>query len=310
MFVAVGNPYTFTDPAKKQNEYTGTMATSSDGITWVPIPYTLFSKFATGIACNGLIWVAVGSSNDFSIAWSQDGKNWIKADNSPNMIFSQGGTKVKWNGNLWVAMGGGGYSIAWSLDGKIWKGVENSRNILLQGRGISWNGKSWLAVGSGNTYSIATSQDGKNWKGVENSVDLFVTANAIACNKETCVAVGVYNYQSNTNTSIAISIDGGITWKGIDNSQNIFVIAYDVAWTGSYWIAVGSSNNPNPIAISQNGNDWTYLSFTGDSIQTISWNENGYIFGDSNGIITSKYLTTFTRVQNILTNGVLGITWW
>ena len=316
MFVAVGMPYTFSQPGKPQNVFTGTMATSTNGIEWVPIPDQLFSKFATGIACNGLIWVVVGSSIDFSIAWSPNGNTWIKADNSyTNQIFSQGGIQVKWNGNLWVAVGVGDYSIAWSLDGKYWNGVKDSRNILSEGRGISWNGKNWIAVGGGEgTYSIATSEDGKNWKGVEDSSKLFVTANAVACNEKTCVVVGDITY-GKTNNTIAWSLDEGFTWHGLDSERNIFSRANDVKWTGNTWIAVGEGVNrygkEYPIAISPNGNDWTYIeSFSGDFIKSIEWNENVWVFSTSNGIITSTDLTTFKRVPNILTKGALAISWW
>jgi hypothetical protein len=315
MFVAVGNPYTFSQPDKPQNQFTGIMATSKNGIDWVPIPDQVFSNFASGIACNGLIWVVVGSSNDFSIAWSPNGNTntWINADNSMNMIFSQGGKQVKWNGNLWVAVGGGDYSIAWSLDGKYWNGVKDSPNILLEGTGISWNGKNWIAVGRG-TYSIATSQDGKNWKAVENSGKLFVNANAVACNEKTCVVVGEKTYGKTYNT-IAWSLDGGFTWKGLDNENNIFSTGNDVKWTGNTWIAVGIPTaihgKKYPIAISPNGNDWTYIeSFSGDSIQSIEWNENLFVFSTSNGIVTSTDLITFKTVPNILTKGALGISWW
>ena len=312
MFVAVGNPYTFSQPGNPQNQFTGTMATSTNGIEWVPIPDKVFSNFASGIACNGLIWVAVGSSTDFSIAWSPDGKNWIKADNYyMNIIFSQGGIRVKWNGNLWVAVGvGDDYSIAWSLDGKNWNGVKDSNNILLEGRGISWNGKNWIAVGSGK-YSIATSQDGKNWTGVEDSGNLFVTANAVACNEKTCIVVGEITY-GKTNNIIVLSSDGGITWKSVGSSVNIFSRGNDVLWSGNNWIAVGESGyGKGYIAISPNGNDWSYLSFSAeDSIQSIAWNENVWIFSTSTAIITSIDLINFTTVPNILTKGALGIGWW
>ena len=314
MFVAVGNPYTFYHQNK---QFTSTMVTSTDGINWEPIPDTLFSNFAAGIACNGLIWVAVGLSNDFSIAWSPDGKNWIKADNYyMNIIFSQGGIGVKWNGNLWVAVGSGDYSIAWSLDGKYWNGVKDSNNILSKGRGVSSpDGKTWLAVGEGNgTYSIAISQDGKIWKGVEDSGKLFISANAIACNGKTCIAVGDIT-DGKTSNSIAWSTASGFTWKSVDNRVNIFSKGNDVLWTGNTWIAVGASvklyGTGHPIAISPNGNDWTYITyFSGDSIQSIGSNENFWVFSTSNGIITSKDLTSFTLIKNILTNGVLRISWW
>jgi hypothetical protein len=272
-----------------------------------------FSKFVSGVACNGLIWVAVGLSDNFSIAWSPDAQTWTQADNLDNFvpIFGQGGKKVACNGQIWVAVGSGDYSIATSQDGKYWKGVQDSKTLLLSGNGISWNKKLklWIAVGGGN-YSIVTSPDGNTWTPVKNSLDIFVDANAIKCNEQLCIAVGNINYGPKvTKNTIAYSSDG-MNWTPVRDSSNFFSICTDISWDGSKWIAVGVGNDTQSIAYSYDGVSWNSVSSTG-LIKSIASNETLSIISSSDTIVRSYNLENFTIIKDILTNGgALGITWW
>ena len=303
MFIAVGKSYTISD-----KQITSTMAKSTDGTNWVSIPNIgdSFSKYASGVACNGLIWVAVGLSDTFSIAWSPDAQTWVNSDNSLNIIFSKGGKRVACNENIWVAVGIGNYSIATSDDGKYWTGVKDSNNILSEGNGIVWNEKLklWIAVGGGYDYSIATSPDGTTWTGVKNSLDIFINVNSIACNEKLCIVVGEPKVTQNT---IAWSSDG-ITWTPVKNSSDIFSYGNDVAWNGKLWAAVGVGNNL--VATSNDGKTWTSVNITGDSLKSIASNGKSWIISSSDTIVWTDDLKNLTLIPNILTNGLLGITWW
>ena len=70
---------------------------------------------------------------------------------------------------MWVAVGTGTNSIAYSTDGKNWTGLGNT--IFGEGKGVSWTGTKWVALGSVNR--IAYSYDGINWVGVSNSNAIF-----------------------------------------------------------------------------------------------------------------------------------------
>ena len=121
-------------------------------------------------------------------------------------------------------------------------------------RDVAWNGRMWVAVGSG-TNSIAYSYDGIYWTGVtDSSSSIFVTyGRGVAWNGRMWVAVGgAYPY------TIAYSYDG-IHWTGVTGSvSSIFgAYGYGVAWNGRMWVAVGDTTNS--IAYSYDGIHWTGL---------------------------------------------------
>ena len=85
---------------------TGSVATSPDGLTWVPSNDDPFSGgTGKGIAWNGSYWVAVGTNTGgtVTIAKSTNGTTWTAATDNP---FSGGGGEgIAWNGSYWVAVG-------------------------------------------------------------------------------------------------------------------------------------------------------------------------------------------------------------
>jgi hypothetical protein len=216
--------------------------------------------------------------------------------------------------NLWIATGNGTNSLAYSSDGINWTGLGNS--IFAQGRGISWNGKIWVAGGdSVSTNTLAYSYDGINWVGLGTSI--FSTGcNCFAWNGQMWIAGG------NVNNTLAYSYDGinwtglgktifsewcgGIVWNGImfvacGSGTNGLAYSYDginwtgagtsilfqgdgVAWNGTLWVSVGEGgSSSNTIAYSYNGTTWTGL---GKNLFTNAYNisYNGTLFvavGDS-----------------------------
>ena len=157
-------------------EGTNTMAYSDNGITWTSLGKPLSRGIS--VTSNDKIWVATGQKDSLisTIVYSEDnGLTWIDASNATNSalgsgsIFSTRCTQSSWNGLMWVAVGTGTNSIAYSTDGKNWTGLGNT--IFGEGKGVSWTGTKWVALGSVNR--IAYSYDGINWVGVSNSNAIF-----------------------------------------------------------------------------------------------------------------------------------------
>ena len=102
-------------------------AYSSDGITWTVVNNILFSN-PKAIACNGSLWVAVGSDSKSGncIAYSRNGISWTYAKSN---IFSNGAQGITWNDekSIWVAVGSdsSGNTIAYSTKGISWTMVES-----------------------------------------------------------------------------------------------------------------------------------------------------------------------------------------
>jgi hypothetical protein len=102
---------------------------SEDGITWVGVENTkavLFTSYVHGIAWNGSMWVAVGSSTyptplvPFILAYSYDGYVWngVVISNVTN------GYTVSWNGSSWIAGFIGTNKMYSSTDGITWSNVS------------------------------------------------------------------------------------------------------------------------------------------------------------------------------------------
>jgi len=180
MWVATG---TFAPPSG--TEIMGnTIVTSKDGIVWTPAPANPFGANGIGynVACNGNIWVAVGSSptENKCIAYALPiySQNGVFVDNSLNWIpvstgelFKYGaGKTVSYNGKLWVVGGNGVDILATSIDGKNWQKEpelpSNANHTFIEGiNDIKWTGTKWIALGnsglSGNSF--AYSLDGNTW---------------------------------------------------------------------------------------------------------------------------------------------------
>ena len=74
---------------------------------------------------NGSIWVAVGYSDENTIAYSTTGITWVGLGKT---IFTTNGRRVKWNGKYFIAVGHNNDTqvIAYSSDGKIWSSFNQS----------------------------------------------------------------------------------------------------------------------------------------------------------------------------------------
>jgi hypothetical protein len=164
--------------------------------------------------------------------------------------------------------------IAYSLDGGItWTPSANSSAVFSNTvYNAAWNGKLWIAVGSGGN-TIATSTDGNQWIGRGSYI--FTTAGyGIAWSNEQTVWIAC---GEGTN-SLAYSYDG-IYWSGLGNT--IVNPVYDVEWNGSIWIAAGSPISGNKsITYSYDGLNWqlpTQTNLFDLSAQRLFWNGSFWV---------------------------------
>jgi len=189
-------------------------AYSTDGINWTGLGIILPASMNCGI-WNGNKWVAGGknSFNSFQkIAYSSDGFTWTPVNLPYSSIMC---TSVIWGFNRFVAttIGAGanqGKSIAYSFDGITWN-AASIFNSLDDAYSVAWNGKVFVAVGSGFSQSMMYSSDGINWNAVVGSSTIFTTGYGVTWNGKVFIAVGT------GNNTIAISGNGQI-WYGMGNS--------------------------------------------------------------------------------------------
>jgi hypothetical protein len=249
---------------------------SSDGLSWFPVNNSLFYKNAFGVEWNGILWVAVGDSNNNfnAICYSYDGIIWNPAQPSNAFIL---GYCVAWNGSMWIAGGdqggGGGQSnMLYSYDGMNWNAITTQTfvNIVYD---VAWNGYMWIAVGDSN--SIAYSYDGLNWNPVTTPSNAFDPARGIAWNGDMWIAVGK---SSSLGQQIGYSYNG-LNWFGI---TSLFTsIGYDIKWNGIMWIATG--DGATPMYYSYDGFSWNTCIINGTSgiYLSICWNGTRWIAIDS-----------------------------
>jgi hypothetical protein len=247
----------------------GEIKYSFDGNSWLSggtIPFSSVNR----VAWNGLIWVAVGTGVNDTIATSSDGINWTGRGKT---VFSSTGEGVAWSGSLWVAVGSGTNSIAYSTNGIDWTAsTTNPFATSVTGNGVAWNGRMWVATGRGadtGENTLAYSYNGIDWTGAGRTV-FTISGYGIAWNGLTWVAGG-----EGTNT-LAYSFDG-VTWSAILSSPfggSGRVRA--IAWNGSIWVAVGSGSAYIAYTNTYNGTqNWTTISgtvpFTASG-RGIAWN--------------------------------------
>lgn len=115
--------------------YLGSLASSTDGITWNSISNPAFSNNINSVYWSGTLWVAVGSGVN-SIAYSKTGFNWTGL--GTDIFTTQGTCLWYWVQNqppIWVATGSGNNSLAYSTDGFTWTGL--GANIFTTGNNVT-----------------------------------------------------------------------------------------------------------------------------------------------------------------------------
>ena len=307
-----------------------TIYTSTDTITWT-IRSSPITGFVYGVAYNGDLWVAVGTTGA-TIATSPDGITWTARVNTLTT-----GRSIVWNGSIWVAAGiaaTGNPTILTSPDGINWTGQSSVFSICYS---VAWNGSLFVAVGQvtqgGTTNTILTSPDGLFWTvrpngfstagfcvawtgslwvvggssaaggpllqtsvdgitWIHRAVGFTTSVNSLAWNGNLLLAGG-----SGTVT-LQRSADG-ITWTTCIN--NITGTTFSLAWNGSLWFAGGQSgasgqSSPDGVTWTNRGTNLsvTYaLGFSSNTVPTASiGNVSFYSYGQPNFVSSqSQYAT-------------------
>ena len=266
--VVVGNNYTLFSDDGGYNWNIITIPSPSSS------PPYIF-KTGYGIDWNGEIWVAVGSSDITSTAFSYNGSEWTNATN----IFDTG-RGVKWNGKMWVAVGikNGIFNIsaAYSYDGICWKSVYQEP-FRVAGYSIDWNGTIWVAGGDSNTNpSLSYSFDGDTWNPVTTSIQFNCLT--VVWNGTIWVAGG--DDSTGTGNGTLLYSYNGLDWYSANMiTPTIFLKTYrGAAWNGSMWLVGG---DPSPyIQYSYDGINWDIVNISSspaDQINGITWSGNKWI---------------------------------
>jgi len=132
----------------------------------------------------------------------------------------------------------------------------------------AWNGKYWVAVGSGSN-TICTSPDGIHWTGRGANPDTInINGRGVCWSKKQAIWTVVGNGTSSTGYSY-----DGVYWLG---GTNIFTQGLNVSCNDNIWVACGTSLNSNStVAYSYDGKTWKYGNLqTSLTCQNIQW--NGY----------------------------------
>ena len=255
-------------------EGTNTLATSSDGITWLGFSTAVFSvRGRAAASTGGSVWVAVGEGTSTMARSADGGATWSGLGSS---VFSTAAYGIAWNGSLWVAVGSGTNTLATSPDGITWTGFGPTV-FQTEGRAIAWNGSYWLAGSSNDPVAqIAYSANGTTWIPVPCPL---VTVYSLVWTGAQWVATGTA-----PTGSIAISPDG-LTWTLTTASQP-YTTAYTVAnrfassSAAPSYVATGSGTNQ--LVTSADGIAWTPRTspFT-SSTNCVAWNGTRWVAGGS-----------------------------
>ena len=164
---------------------------------------------------------------------------------------------MAWGDDKWVVVGESttADNMVYSYDGINWTGLGKPLFADL-GRGISYNGAMWVAVG-GYNYTIGYSFDGLNWVPVENISTFFRISYRVNWGGDKWIAGGWTGNPIAYITTLAYSYDG-INWQVCPNITDIFPgNAVDSEWDGKKWIATGANSSSVNLAVSSDGIIWT-----------------------------------------------------
>jgi len=266
---------------------------SNDGIGWLPSTNgnTIFANTTpSSIAFNGSRWVVIGSlwqqtTNETQIAYSDDGKTWIKAVTWLDPKFSYSCTDLLWDGSKFV---GGDTNntrgIFYSYDGITWA-RSSSTGFPQSLYAVGYNGKYYL---TGNLQSfgnavcaLLSSTDGINWSVITMSPPITnLSILTIAWNGTYWLMGGASSLYMNTSyaptgtwTQVSLPASGSVVqlvwnkimWVGAvqNNSSPYGYLMY--SYDGITWILAtsslsfftsGSPNNPMPTSVAWNTHYW------------------------------------------------------
>jgi len=295
-----------------------TLLYSYDGKSWFPDSNITNESNPYNIKWTGHKYLM---ETDHNIKQSRDGLNWstinsyIGGINEPlpniydiEVNLEQNNT-IQFPQNITLALGGistDSTKIAYSTDSGItWIPSASTSSVFnISCNNAKWNGKIWVAVGSGGN-TIATSKDGIAWTG--RGAYIFTTeANAVEWSNELCMWVAV---GSGTN-SIAYSYDGIYWFSSLSTSSNGLTAGLDIKWNSRTWIACGTSSHIG-LFTSNDGINWTQITdsdISYNNFKKIIWNDSywaGIINDNTNRVITSIDGMNWSNkiIENNISNG-------
>jgi hypothetical protein len=274
------------------------ISTDVYGVNFTPIEGTgaILSEVYS-LAFNGRVWIAAGVPNPNVAAQSQccmmrtfdisGVSNWVSilgtktngtSPNNGDGGFDTSARSITWNSqqNMWIATGensgipDASSSILYSLDISgspgSWRSVRDSNSLFsIQGNGVAFTGKKWLAAGEGVNTIISTSGTNasiaNSWSGVPSASNLLSTsATDIAYTGTSIVATG----QGSVYTGIMSTDASGTSWVGknlgfettpqLSSGTSVF---YEPSNGGGVLVATGKSTT-NSISYSTDyGASWT-----------------------------------------------------
>lgn len=189
---------------------------------------SIVPKTLTKVKWRGSSWLASGSDSSGGLLLSSsDGITWSKANIGQETTVPSSITSIAWNGFSLTATGVDPLvsSIVYRDMNGIWNNGINT--FSGQGRDITTNGHTWVAVGDGIPASIKTSYDGRLWS--DASGQLLSSATAVFWNGDKFLAGG-----SNGNTSNVVYSFNGATWSYSSPLPSASPVT-SLLWDGSLW---------------------------------------------------------------------------
>ena len=196
----------------------GVVLQSSDAITWAPVSSGTSDHLYAG-ASNGAVYLAVGAKGAFTV--SADAVTW----GIGNAGTSRDLYGLAVGNGLWVAVGANGVIVT-SPDTGTWQAVASPTTSDLKAVTYSATTGTFVAVGAGGT--VVTSPDGVHW-----------TLRApLSSSTLTGVSYGSQFAAIGDNGSIFTSVDG-ITWQSAPSGTTANLRA--VAFGSVRFVAAGAA---------------------------------------------------------------------
>jgi hypothetical protein len=264
---------------------------TDNGVNWNSINDTSTFDYASSIAYNGKIYVAVGGRGGNSIAYSYDLKTW----NGLGITIYRFGKDIKWTGKRFISVGNNGIGVnptfAYSENGKTnWISLDLSP-YLDNANSIEFKDDNNIVIAgqtSNHKSAIIYSTDGGK---------IWTKSNSTSITTLNIYFDGI-NYWAGSNdgtsTFIEYSLDG-INWNQITNDPISTTPGYvrDIYSDSNILLAVGittgSNDNKSVEYSSDQGKTWGLVlyssSFQKGEGNSITKNNKYYVAGgdDRNG---------------------------
>ncbi len=212
------------------NGDSGTILTSTDGTSWTARASGTTVTLLDARYANGL-WVINGDSG--TLLTSTDGISWTKRVSGTTVTLLD----ARYANGLWVAVGSSG-TILTSTDGTSWTARASGTTVTL------WDARHanglWVIVGYSGT--ILTSPDGITW-----TVRVSGTAQNLY---EVRHANGLWVVAGYSGT--LLTSPDGITWTVRDSGTEAYL--YEARYGNGLWVVVGSYGT---LLTSTDGTSWT-----------------------------------------------------